>query len=226
MAAPVAVFDLDGTLVDSAPDLLAALNAAMAQAGYAALPPETALGTVGHGAKAMIEAALAAIGVEPTPARVQPMHRHFLEHYEANIAVGTRPFPGVLDALDRLAADGALLAVCTNKFEGLSVRLLEELDMIGRFAAIVGADTLGVRKPDPGHLTGTIARAGGDPRRAVMVGDSRADIDAAKAAGVPVIAVDFGYTTVPVAELGPDHVISTYAALYPLAAAHLRLGTD
>ncbi|WP_342635140.1 phosphoglycolate phosphatase [Tepidamorphus gemmatus] len=223
MAAPVAVFDLDGTLVDSAPDLLAALDAAMTAAGFAVLPRDFALATVGHGARAMIEAALRAIAVEPTPDLVQPMHAHFLAHYEANIAVGTRPFPGVEAALDRLAAEGVRLAVCTNKYESLTLKLLAELGLTDRFAAIVGADTLSVRKPDPGHVLGTIARAGGDPGRAIMVGDSRADIDAAKAAKVPVIAVDFGYTPVPVADLGPDHVISGFDALYPIAARRLGL---
>jgi len=226
MPRPVAVFDLDGTLIDTAPDLFATLDAVLTEAGYTSLPRSELFGSVGHGSKVMIEYALNFQGVEPTPERVQPMHLHFLEYYEANIAVGSRPFPGVIETLDRLAASGALLAVCTNKFEALSLELLAALGLSARFAAIVGPDTLGVRKPDPAHILGTIERAGGDPARAVMVGDSRADIDAAKAAGIPVIAVDFGYTDVPVRDLTPDYVISHYDALFDLAAPHLGFGRD
>ncbi|WP_436640358.1 phosphoglycolate phosphatase [Microbaculum sp. FT89] len=223
MPAPVAVFDLDGTLVDTAPDLLATLDVVLVAAGYEPLPEEKAFGTIGHGSKVMIEHALDLQNVEPTESLVKPMFEHFLAHYAENIVVGSRPFEGVTEALDRLAAEGAVLAVCTNKYEDLSVKLLDALGLSRRFAAIVGADTLGVRKPDPAHLLGTIERAGGDRARAVMVGDSRADIDAAKAAQVPVIAVDFGYTDTPVRQLGPDHVISHYTALYELAAPLLGL---
>lgn len=221
MPRPVAVFDLDGTLVDTAPDLLATLDVVLTEAGYQALPHGTGIGSIGQGSKAMIEFALKGQGIEPTLERVQPMHLRFLEYYQANIAVESQPFPGVVEALDRLASAGAVLAVCTNKFENLSLELLGALKLTDRFAVIVGPDTLGVRKPDPAHILGTIERAGGDTARAVMVGDSRADIDAAKAARVPVIAVDFGYTDVPVNELSPDHVISHYDALYPLAAGYL-----
>ncbi len=223
MPAPVAVFDLDGTLVDTAPDLLATLDVVLIEAGYEPLPHEHGFGSIGHGSKVMIEYALNWQNVEPEEAIVKPMHAHFLEYYAENIAVGSRPFDGVGQALDRLANAGALLAVCTNKYEALSVRLLDALGLTGRFAAVVGPDTLGVRKPDPAHVLGAIERAGGNRGRAVMVGDSRTDIDAAKAAKVPVIAVDFGYTDTPVRELGPNHVISHYDALYDLAAPLLGL---
>jgi phosphoglycolate phosphatase len=226
MPAPVAVFDLDGTLVDTAPDLLATLNVVLEEAGYESLPAEKTYGAIGHGSKVMIERALAFQNVTLTPEDLQQMHEHFLVYYGENISTHSRPFDGVIALLDRLADDDVQLAVCTNKLEGLSVRLLEELGMADRFAAIVGADTLDVRKPHPGHVLGTIALAGGDEDRAIMVGDSRTDIDAAKAAGVPVIAVDFGYTEVPVTELGPDHVISHYDALYDLAVPLLGLSGD
>ncbi|MEJ8572928.1 phosphoglycolate phosphatase [Microbaculum marinum] len=223
MPKPVAVFDLDGTLVDTAPDLFAALDVVLRENGYESVAPADEMGIIGHGSKAMIEYALTAQGVDIDPERIKPMHLRFLDYYEAHIADGSRPFPGVVEALDRLAGAGAALAVCTNKYEHLSRQLLDALGLSGRFAAIVGADTLGVRKPDPAHILGTIERAGGDLTRAVMVGDSRTDIDAAKAATVPVIAVDFGYTDTPVAQLSPDHVISQYEELYALAAPRLGL---
>lgn len=224
MQAPVALFDLDGTLVDTLPDLLATLDVVLAEAGFESLPRIHAVSTVGYGSKVMIERALELQHVNPTPETVLPMHKRFLEHYEAHIAERSRPFPGVAEALDRLAGAGVLLGVCTNKYEALSVRLLEDVGLIDRFAAVVGPDTLGVRKPDPAHVLGAIERAGGDRTRALMVGDSRTDIDAAKAAHVPVIAVDFGYTDVPVRELAPDHVMSSYNSLYDLAMPLLRPG--
>jgi phosphoglycolate phosphatase len=223
MPAPVAVFDLDGTLVDTAPDLLATLNVVLTASGYQPMPAEKTYGAIGQGSRVMIERALEYQDINVDDATLQRMHEHYLDHYVENIAVSSRPFDGVVDLLDRLSGEGVRLAVCTNKLEGLSVRLLTELGLADRFAAIVGADTLDVRKPDPGHVLGTIERAGGDKTRAIMVGDSRADIDAAKAAGVPVIAVDFGYTETPVRELGPDHIISHYDALYELAAPVLGL---
>ncbi len=226
MPAPIAVFDLDGTLVDTAPDLLATLNVVLTEAGFEAMPPEKTYGAIGHGSKVMIERALEFQDVMLEPEEIRRMHEHFLHYYAYNISEHSRPFEGVIALLDQLADDDVLLAVCTNKLEGLSVQLLEALGMADRFAAIVGADTLDVRKPHPGHLLGTIERAGGDEDRAIMVGDSRTDIDTAKAAGVPVIAVDFGYTEIPVTELGPDHVISHYDALYDLAVPLLGLSPD
>jgi phosphoglycolate phosphatase len=226
MPAPVAVFDLDGTLVDTAPDLIGTLNIVLVDAGYTPMNFAESFGAIGQGAKVMIERALQWQGVEANEALVKPMFERFLEHYATNIAVESRPFDGILDVLDRLANDGVRLAVCTNKLESLSIRLLDALGMTGRFAAIVGPDTLGVRKPDPAHILGTIERAGGDRSRAVMVGDSRADIDAARAAGIPVVAVDFGYTDTPVRELSPDYVISRYDVLYDIAAPLLGLSGD
>jgi len=223
MPAPIAVFDLDGTLVDTAPDLIATLNAVLREAGYAPVAIEDTFNAIGHGSKAMIEKALAFQGITVDKSAIQRMHEHFLDYYADNISDHSRPFEGVTDLLDRLAADDVTLAVCTNKLEGLSVRLLTDLGLADRFAAIIGADTLDVRKPHPRHLLSTISRAGGNPERAIMVGDSRTDIDTAKAAEIPVIAVDFGYTDVPVRELGPDHVVSHYREIYPLAAPLLGL---
>lgn len=208
---PVAVFDLDGTLIDTAPDLAAALNAGLADEGLAPVTLDEARHAVGHGARVMIERALTYHGVAVETERVERMHARFLEFYGANIAVGSLPFPGVEAAMDALAARGIILAVCTNKYEGLAVQLLRTLGMTERFAAIAGGDTYGVSKPDPRHLTQTIAAAGGG--HAVMIGDSEADTGAAIAAGIPSIAVTFGYANQPIAELGAHVVIDHFDAL-------------
>jgi phosphoglycolate phosphatase len=141
------------------------------------------------------------------------MEQDFIAHYAAHIADGSRPFPDVEPALDRLSEHGCRLAVCTNKLEWLSVRLLEALGLSARFSAICGPDTFGVSKPRPEILHCTIARAGTPTGSAVMVGDSITDIATARAAGVPIIAVDFGYTETPVSELSPDRVVSRFADL-------------
>jgi phosphoglycolate phosphatase len=223
MSRPIAVFDLDGTLVDTAPDLIAALNVVLAAEHLAPVPDELGRSMIGHGAKAMIAAGVRHHGMPATEERLAPMFERFLEHYAANIAAGSRPFPGAEAALDRLAGAGALLAVCTNKLEGLSRLLLDELGLAGRFAAVVGQDTLGVRKPDPAHVAGTVERAGGDIRRAVMVGDSALDVTAARGAGVTAIAVTFGYSDRPAGELDADIVMSHYDELWDAAAPRLGL---
>lgn len=213
MSQPIIVFDLDGTLVDTAPDLLDSLNHSLSAGG---MPHTDATGFrsfVGHGGRAMIERAFAA-RQKPLPvAEHDRLHSLFLDHYGENIPGRSLPYPGVIDALDRLAAAGFLVAVCTNKTEGFSRRLLDALDLSQRFAAICGQDTFAFRKPDPRHLFETIAMAGGDPDRAVMVGDSQTDIDTAKAAGIPVVAVDFGYTDRHVREFDPSKIISHFDEL-------------
>jgi phosphoglycolate phosphatase len=206
---PTVVFDLDGTLVDTAPDLVATLNIIFAREGLPPVAYDAARNMVGGGARAMIERGLAAEGRKLPDADVDRLVGDFIAHYAAHIADRSRPFPGLEPALDELAAGGCRFAVCTNKLEWLSVRLLDALGLSRRFIAICGADTFGIRKPDPEMLRRTIARVGGHPGRAVMVGDSISDIAAARAAGVPVIAVDFGYSETPVGELGPDRVIGT-----------------
>jgi phosphoglycolate phosphatase len=141
------------------------------------------------------------------------MFADFIAHYSAHIADRSRPFPGVEAALDRLAQDGCRFAICTNKLERLSRLLLDTLGLAARFEAVCGQDTFGIQKPDPDILIRTIVAAGGSPDRAVMVGDSGTDIATARAAGIPVIAVDFGYTDRPVAEFGPDRVIGHFRDL-------------
>jgi phosphoglycolate phosphatase len=207
------VFDLDGTLVDTAPDLVDTLNAVFASEGLPPVPFAAARNMIGGGARRMIERGLAAEGRSCGADEIERLFGHFIEHYAAHIADRSRPFPALEAALDALAADGARLAVCTNKLERLSVMLLDALGLTPRFQAICGQDTFGMQKPDPEILRRTIWRAGGRAERAVMVGDSKNDIDTARAAGVPVVAVDFGYTEIPVARLAPDRIISHYAEL-------------
>lgn len=204
------VFDLDGTLVDTAPDLTHALNHALAERGHAPVTLDAIRATVGRGARAMIEAALALSRIEDD---VDRLLATFLVYYEANIAVESRPYPGAEAALERFKGSGARLAICTNKRESLSRKLLDAIALDGFFHAIAGRDTFPVSKPDPGHLTGAIRFAGGHPANAVMVGDSVTDIETAKAAAVPAILVGFGYGPLPPAGLVPDAVIDTFEAL-------------
>ena len=207
------VFDLDGTLVDSAPDLVAALNVVLSGVGLRPVAYADARVMVGGGARVMVERGLKANGRTLPPAQIDRMERDFIGYYADHIAVHSRPFHGVEAALDELATSGCQLAVCTNKLEWLSLRLLDALDLTRRFRAICGADTFGVSKPDPQILRGTIDRAGGDTTRAIMVGDSMTDIATARATGIPIIAVDFGYSDVPIETLGPDRVVSAFAEL-------------
>lgn len=211
---PIIVFDLDGTLADTAPDLMATLNMLLAREGLATLPVESANALIGAGAKALIARGFESAGRELSSERHEELFQDFITHYGENICVGTRLFPGVTQALDTLEAAGFDFAVCTNKFERQSHVLLEKLGIAQRFAAICGRDTFAFHKPDPRHLTHTIAMAGGDHGRAVMVGDSLTDIATARAAGIPVVAVPFGYTDKPVSELGPDLVIEHFDELH------------
>jgi phosphoglycolate phosphatase len=204
------VFDLDGTLVDTAPDLAAATNHALGLLGLAPITIAQLHPFIGHGSKAMIDAGLRLHDVAVTADELTRLHERFLEFYADNVAVGSRPFEGVPELLDALLAGGARLAVCTNKVEALSKLLLRALALDGKFRAIAGRDTFAMFKPAPGHLLGTIEMAGGRGDRAVMVGDSEVDIATAAAAHVPSIAVTFGYTPRPVRELGPDAVIDHY----------------
>lgn len=218
MSAPLLVLDLDGTLVDTAGDLIATLNRLLAGEGLKPLSRADAGTLFGAGARAMIERGYQLNGVALDSATLDRLFAAYIPIYEANIAVESRPFPGLVAALDRFQAAGWQLAVCTNKLEGLSRRLLDALDLTPRFAAICGGDTFPVRKPDAAHLLGTIARAGGDPARAVMVGDSVTDVATAKNAGVPVVGVTFGYTDQPIASFDPDAVIDHFDELWAAVA--------
>jgi phosphoglycolate phosphatase len=210
MAAPTLVFDLDGTLVDTAPDLVGGLNVAMALEGLDPISVQEVRRIVGGGVRVMLARGLEERGHTVPKSRFEELAAAFLAHYEIHIADESRPYPDVAQVLDRLAAAGNTLAVCTNKPEKLSLLLLEALGLRSRFAAICGADTFPVRKPDPLHLIGTIERAGGDVTRAVMIGDSRADRDVARNAKVPCVLLDYGYTDVPAKELGAEAVVSHF----------------
>ncbi len=215
------VFDLDGTLVDTAPDLCAALNHALGTLGRPAVPAADVRHMVGHGARKLLERGLAASG-SVTSELIESAVPAFLRYYADHIADGSRPYPGVEAALDRLAAAGCRLAICTNKPVALSRALATALGWDGRFAANLGFDSVPAAKPDPGHLIATIAAAGGDPAAAAFVGDSITDTTTARAAGVPVIAVSFGFADRPVAALGADAVIDHYRDLEPVLR---RLGS-
>jgi phosphoglycolate phosphatase len=221
LAGAVIAFDLDGTLVDTAPDLIGVLNVILAEHGHAGLPLEASRWLVGRGARVMLERGFAAAGELLAPDRLDALFARFIALYRARIADESRPFPGVAEALDHLAGAGARLAVCTNKPTGLSRALLDALDLSSRFAAIVGPDLAGAAKPDPRHLAYAVEAAGGG--RALMVGDSAADVGAARAAGAPVVAVSFGYTDIPALDLGADQVIDHFAEL-PAAARRLLGG--
>lgn len=212
MTSTSVIFDLDGTMIDTAPDLIAATNYTLGVFGMEPVGEEIIEPAVGLGSKAMLHAAMLSLGREPGKDELTEMSGHFIDYYADNIAVRSAPFPGLEDALRTLQADGALLGICTNKLERLAVKLMKTLELDHYFAAVAGADTFPVRKPDRGHLLGTIAAAGGDPERAAMIGDSLADAKAAQSAGVPFIAVSFGYGE-PVELLKPDAVIAHFSEL-------------
>jgi phosphoglycolate phosphatase len=223
MIPPTVVFDLDGTLVDTAPDLVTALNVILAREGIPPVDFAEARNMVGGGARAMLERGLVAEGRALPAGKVEQLVKDFISHYADHIADGSRPFPGVEAALDTFAGHGFRLAVCTNKLEWLARRLLDRLGLSQRFAAICGADTFAIAKPDPRILIGAIKRAGGDILRSVLIGDSTTDILTARAAGIPVVAVDFGYSEIPAARLDADRVASRFADVPPLVADLLAL---
>ena len=213
------VFDLDGTLIDTAPDLIDTLNVILTREGLAPVPFETGRNLIGGGVKVTIERALSTEGRVCAPTELDRLYAAFVAHYTDHLADRSRPFPDLESALDQLAGAGHRLAVCTNKLEALSVRLLKMLNLAPRFAAICGPDTFGVQKPDPEAFRRTVLRADGEPAVAIMVGDSKADVYTARAAQVPVIMVDFGYSDVPIASLRPDRIISSFSALPPAVTA-------
>ncbi len=213
------VFDLDGTLVDTAPDLCATLNWVLAREGRPPVALTEMRRMIGEGARRMIERGFEVSGPVPPEADMKRLFANYIDHYRAHICVDSRLFPGVRETLEALAANGAVLGVCTNKSTDLSLSLLEKLEIDGLFRAIVGPDAVSAKKPDPAHVLETIEALGATADEAVMIGDSETDVKAAKAAGVPVVAVSFGYAGSDPAELGADALLDDFADLPGVLAA-------
>ncbi|KPF43861.1 HAD family hydrolase [Rhizobium sp. AAP43] len=209
------VFDLDGTLVDTAPDLVGSLNHTIAARGLAPVGYEDLTFLVGQGARMMIQRAFALRGVPIEDSELPDLMDRFIAHYRGAMPGMSRPYPGVVEALERLQAAGHVLAVCTNKLEELAVPLLKGLGLEHYFATIAGGDTFPVRKPDPDHIVQTVIKAGGNADRILMIGDSINDIAAARGGDIPSIAVTFGYSDVPVETLGASHIIAHFDELTP-----------
>jgi phosphoglycolate phosphatase len=207
---PTVIFDLDGTLVDTAPDLIVAINRTLADGGFQPIDIPVLRPAMSHGARRMIELGLASQGVVATAEMLDTFMPVMLRHYSARVAVDSVPYPLVRETLAEFRARGVTMAVCTNKLEGLSRDLLATLNLHRYFDAICGRDTLPVSKPDPGHLTGTIAMVGGSLGHAIMVGDSEVDIATAQAAGVPIIALAHGYSDADLALLRPDVLLEDF----------------
>ena len=215
------IFDLDGTLVDTAPDLMAATNYIMALEGRPAVSEAQIRHFVGHGAMDLIKRGLAATGTVPDDVQLKILHRQFLDYYGDNIATHSLLFDGLVPLLDKAAERGLKMGVCTNKVEGLSYKLLDEIGIAKYFTAVVGGDTLPIMKPDPEPYFEVARRLGVDASRSMMFGDSETDIRTAQNAGVPVIAVSFGYTNQHVSHFKPDHVIDHYDEAWPIVARHV-----
>lgn len=215
LAGATVVFDLDGTLVDTAPDLVRALNATMDLEGLPPVRLDVVRGMVGRGARVLIERASALAGASFADDRLEELTRSFIAFYRADIAAESKPFPGAVEAMDALADAGATLSVCTNKRTDLSVQLLDALNLSARFAAIVGADAVADRKPHPDHFRAAVTRAGGTVSRAVMVGDTATDLSTARAAGAPAVMVAFGYGA-PGETESADALITHFSELAPI----------
>jgi phosphoglycolate phosphatase len=219
---PIAVFDLDGTLADTAPDLIGTLNAILALESLPPLDIEQARDLIGAGAKALIARGLSVSGRVYDQTRLDELFHAFLAHYSQHLCVDTKLFPGVIDALSQFEAAGYRLAICTNKIERHASDLMERLGIAHRFSAICGRDSFPFHKPDPRHLWETIKKANGFAEQSIMIGDSVTDIDTARAARIPVIAVSFGYTQIPVHDLKPDIVIDHFKDCFAAAEQLLK----
>ncbi|MFC3229294.1 phosphoglycolate phosphatase [Marinibaculum pumilum] len=214
------IFDLDGTLVDSAPDLTAALDHVLATYGRPPRGLDEVRHMVGDGARVLLERGFAATG-GPPPDGIDAAMTRFLDYYRAHIADHGRPFPGVVEQIRRARAAGCRIAVCTNKTTGPTTLLLDALDLQGLVDTTVCGDTLPTRKPDPAMVSECLRRFDVTPDQAVMLGDSHNDVAAARGAGVPVVVVTFGYTAIPPAELGGNALLDRYDDL-PEVLAGMR----
>lgn len=213
------IFDLDGTLADTSADLIAAANVCFARRGLGALlHPETDKLTAFHGGRAMLRLGFSRVGGALGDAEIDQDYPYLLEAYEENIDRETRLYPGAVDAIEGLLAQGAKVGICTNKPAGLAETLMRRLGVRDLFGSLIGADTLPVRKPDPAPFVEAVRRAGGDPARSVLIGDTETDVLTARAAGVPVVLVAFGPEGEGIARLKPDAMLDRYADLPDLAA--------
>lgn len=208
------IFDLDGTLADTSGDLIAAANACFERLGHSApLDPRADALTAFHGGRAMLRLGFERLEGAAPKDRIDAEYPRLLSHYEANIDTHTRLYPGALPAIESLLAAGYRLGICTNKPEGLAELLLRRLEVRDRFAALVGADTLPVRKPDAAPYMAAVDRAGGAVDRSVLIGDTETDVQTARAAGVPVVLVTFGPEGADIARLTPDALLPDYGQL-------------
>lgn len=210
------IFDLDGTLVDTAPDLLHATNHALSLIDCPGITPTQLRSFVGHGAMDLIRRGIAAAGRSVTETDARHLHKALLDYYSANISRNSSVFPGLLSVLEKARAQGLKMGVCTNKVEHLSVKLLAEIGLAQYFETVVGGDTLPIMKPDPAPYLEVVRRLGLDARHTAMIGDSETDIRTAQNAGVRVIAVSFGYTAQHVSNFNPTHVIDHYDEAWPI----------
>ena len=224
MSQMTVVFDLDGTLIDTAPDLILATNHVLEDAGYQPVDPQFIRPVISFGSRAMITAGIRHQGCEVSEADLDAMFAKLIDFYGRNIAVASKPFPGLISVLDGLRSSETAIAICTNKREDMAKLLMNELGLTSYFKVITGRDTFPVCKPDPEHLLSTIRLAGGTAEKSIMVGDSTTDYETAKAANIPIIGVTFGYTDIPLAKLDCEALISNYAE-FPTALAKLMPAT-
>lgn len=213
------VFDLDGTLVDTAPDILAYLNHMLAELGRPGLDSVSVRSMIGDGVKTLLIRGLEASGGVPDNLDIEELFRRYLALYTEEPARRSLPYDGVIDTLGTLQSAGIKMGVCTNKPQQATDRLLARLGLDRYFVSVIGSDTLPVKKPDPGHLLGVLERLDVLPAKAVLIGDSETDLKTARAAGTPCILVSFGYTKIPARDLGADHVIDHFADLIPVLKA-------
>ena len=215
------IFDLDGTLVDTAPDLIQATNHVLQSIGRRPVSYTEFRGFVGHGAMNLIERGTLATGSSVDSKTLKRLHRDFLEYYGENISAHSKVFEGIPALLENAKTRGLKMGVCTNKVEGLSHKLLNELGLAKWFEAVVGGDTLPIMKPDPAPYREVAKRLGVDAAHTIMFGDSETDIRTAQNTGVPVIAVTFGYTALPIETFDPTHVINHYDEAWPIVLKYL-----
>ena len=217
------VFDLDGTLVDTAPDILTYLNQMLAELGRPGLELDKVRGMIGDGVKRLLIRGLEASGGVPEGLDIDGLFNRYLERYTVEPVLTSHPYPGMIEALEVLLQAGLHLGLCTNKPQAPTDRLLAKLGLDHFFGSAIGGDALPTRKPDPTHLHAVLERLNVGPERAVLIGDSQTDLKTARAANIPCILVSFGYTAVPAQELGAEKVIDHAQNLIPALASLAQL---